>query len=382
MARRIATAGKEQPADDERGRVHATIPHMLQRIMRAERLAGRLIIGGFAGTRVDDTRFARALARGERGGFVIFSRNLEVPERALEPPPRMDARDIKHAVSAMVAALVAKCRTAGLEPIAAVDQEGGRVARLRGPFVTLPAMRHLALEGDAAVYAKHREVGAELSSLGFTSPLAPVLDVDSHAGNPVIGDRSFGDDPTRVAALGVAAFQGLEAGGVFACGKHFPGHGDTEHDSHHALPHVTATREVLEGRELVPFVQAIGRGIPALMTAHVVFEALDRENPATLSRVILTDLLRGKLGFRGVLLSDDLEMKAVAAKAAVEEIAVCAVEAGCDGVLVCADEEAQDRTLDHLARRIDRVPSFRMRAEEACARLNALAKRFPSQSRV
>jgi beta-N-acetylhexosaminidase len=243
----------------------------------------------------------------------------------------------------------------------------------------LPPARVLAQSADAAtIEAAGRALGVELRALGFTTPLAPVLDVATRPENPVIGDRAFGDEPARVIRAALAFAAGLRAGGVFPCGKHFPGHGDTTVDSHLDLPVVEHARARLDAVELAPFRAAIAANIEALLTAHVVFPALDgSRTAATLSRAIATDLVRSELGFRGVLFSDDLEMKAVATRMAIEEAAVGAVRAGCDVLLVCSDEDAQARAFEALVHEAERDAAFRARCEEAAARAVHLRRAFP-----
>ncbi len=197
---------------------------------------------------------------------------------------------------------------------------------------------------------------------------APVLDVNTCAGNPVIGDRAFGSDPETCARFGTAWIRGLQATGLLACGKHFPGHGDTRLDSHVDLPSVEQPRERLESVELVPFRAAAAAGVASMMTAHVVYAALDARVPATLSRAVCTDL-REAIGFQGMLVSDDLEMKAIGERWSIEEAAVAAVAAGCDALLVCWSQEKQDRALEALVREAERSPAFRARCEEARGRV-------------
>lgn len=315
-------------------------------------LAGQLIVGGYEGE-APSPRFLRALGQGHRGGAILFKRNLPSLEAAFE-----SCRALLSASSSEVA-----------PPFLGIDQEGGRVVRLPPPALRLPPMRTLGRAGDLELASRAaRIVAAELRSLGFNVNFAPVLDVDTNPANPVIGDRSFGDRPEVVAQFGVAVARGLQESGVLACGKHFPGHGDTHLDSHLALPSLEHPRERLDRVELPPFRAAIEAGIGSLMTAHIVCEALDPGVPSTLSRKIATDLLRGELGFRGVLFSDDLEMKAIADSYSYEDAAVQAIEAGCDVLLVCRDEDAQDRIFEALARRIEQNPRFRERAEEAVSR--------------
>ncbi len=256
-------------------------------------------------------------------------------------------------------------RAAGRSVLVTVDHEGGRVQRFRdADFEPLPSGREMGEAGeDAARHAGERAAEA-LRAAGFNMNLAPVLDVDSNPANPVIGARSFGADPARVAACGVAYAQGLRSRGVAACGKHFPGHGDTSVDSHLDLPRLPHAMERLERVELVPFIHAVRAGIDAVMTAHVLFEAIDPAVPATLSRTVITGLLRERLGFEGLVITDDFEMQAIADRFETGEAAVRAVEAGCDLVLVCHTPARQHRAIQALADavRTGRLPRTRVEA--------------------
>lgn len=322
----------------------------------------RLLLVGFPGREVD--RDLGALIDAGVLGAILFARNVGSPAET----------------AALVRAL--KSRAARPFPVS-VDQEGGRVARLRGPpYTALPPMRAIGRGGDAE---KARRVGRllafELRATGFDWDFAPVLDVDSNPSNPVIGDRSFGADPAAVATLAVALGEGLEAGGVASCGKHFPGHGDTTQDSHLTLPVVPHGLDRMERVELVPFAAYAQAGLASVMTAHVRFPALGEDVAATLSRGSMTDLLRSRLGFRGVAVSDDLEMKAIAdpATAAVE-----AVRAGVDVLLVCHHAVVQHRVLDALVNAVRNRQLSEERLHEAHGRIDALVRRFvrPPEDRV
>jgi beta-N-acetylhexosaminidase len=239
-------------------------------------------------------------------------------------------------------------------------------------------MRRLAAEGDPDLVRRTaRAVGRELAAIGFDLDFAPVLDVDTNPANPVIGDRAFGTSADAVSRLAIPFALGLQDAGVLACGKHFPGHGDTHLDSHLALPTVAHDRARLDEVELPPFAAAARAGVRTMMTAHVVCTALDANVPATLSRRALEDVLRGELGFEGVLFSDDLEMKAVADRAPVEQTAVEAIAAGCDVLLVCRDEDAQDRCHAALVREAERSPAFLARCAEAAERALAARRAVP-----
>jgi beta-N-acetylhexosaminidase len=308
------------------------------------RLAGRLLLVGFEGP---PEPLLDALAAGRAGGVILFARNIE-------------SADATRALTGML-----RKAGGGAVPIG-VDQEGGRVARLdRAGVAAGPCAREVAAGGDPA--AAHRwgeATGRTLAELGFTLDFAPVLDVDTNPDNPVIGDRAFASDPDTVTAFGREAARGLAAAGITPCGKHFPGHGDTALDSHRALPVVEHGPERLEAVELRPFAALAGE-LPAIMTAHVVYPAWDPDRPATLSGPILTGILRGRLGFAGAIVSDDLEMAAVADRHGPEESAVLAVAAGVDVVLVGKTQSVWERAHEGLVREAEASPAFRARLEAA-----------------
>jgi beta-N-acetylhexosaminidase len=291
------------------------------------RTIGQLLIGSLPGPTIPQE--LRSLAREFRlGGVILFARNIEAPEQVAE---------LSHDLQALAAEV----------PLwVSVDQEGGRVARLKAPFTEWPPMAALGRSGDAGLALRFASaLAAELRAVGITLDYAPVLDIHTNPKNLVIGDRALGEDADTVARLGVAVIRGLQDSSVAACGKHFPGHGDTVADSHVELPLVEHPPDRIRRVECVPFRAAIEAGVAFIMTAHVLVPSLDAEKPATLSRRIVNDLLREEFGFAGVILSDDLEMQALAARYTVSEAAVEAIAAGCDGVLVCR-AQAKDRSRD------------------------------------
>jgi beta-N-acetylhexosaminidase len=312
---------------------------------------------------------SRWLEAGEVGGVVLFSRNIESPAQV-----RGLCREIRSAAG-----------RGNPLPLIAVDQEGGRVARLIDPpFTRFPPARACSLfccRNKSVAEAVGAATAAELRAVGIDVNFAPVLDVDSNPRNPVIGDRAFSEEPHTAAALGIAFAKGSLSRGILPVGKHFPGHGDTSADSHEELPVVRAGRRTLLRRELLPFRRAARAGIPALMTAHVLYPALDRALPATLSRKILHDLLREQLRFRGAVISDALEMKAIADRYGIGEAAVLAVTAGCDVVLVCRGESVQAEAIDRLARETRDRPTFRRAVAAAAVRSGRLRSWAASKER-
>ncbi len=238
-------------------------------------------------------------------------------------------------------ALQTLCRELHCLPLApplliAIDHEGGRVQRLGPPFTLFPPTARLGQSGSLSLAERVGEaMGRELQAAGIDWNFAPVLDVLGRPDNPVIGDRAFSSQPDRVARMGGALIGGLRRGGMIPCGKHFPGHGSTDADSHTSLPRVDKTFEELAQSDLVPFRRAIAARVESLMTAHVLYPALDPQFPATLSPAILTGLLRQKLGYRGVVLTDDLEMGAIADHFPIGEAAWRTLAAGADLLLIC-----------------------------------------------
>ncbi|HEY6557508.1 MAG TPA: beta-N-acetylhexosaminidase [Polyangiaceae bacterium] len=319
--------------------------------MNTAELCGQLLVVGFDGPTLPSA-IAEQLSRRELGGVILFKRNLP------------SLTQIHELTSAVV-----DVSPDDLPPFIGIDQEGGRVARLPEPCLRLPAMRVLGRIADVELVRRAASVlGRELSALGINLDFAPVLDVDSNPDNPIIGDRAFSSDTDTVARLGRAFIEGLQEQGVLACGKHFPGHGDTNKDSHLDLPRVKHDKARLDHVELPPFRTACLREVAALMTAHVVYDELDPETPATLSRRICTTLLRSEIGFRGVLFSDDLEMRALSDRFSIEQTAVGAVRAGCDALLVCSNRELAQRAHTALVDKAETDPAFQKRCEEAVNR--------------
>jgi beta-N-acetylhexosaminidase len=289
------------------------------------------------------------------GGVILFRRNLQ------------DLSQICRLTAALHAAAAAPL-------LLGVDQEGGRVTRLPAPFLTPPAAAILGASRDEALTADlARAMGRELGAAGFTWNLAPVLDVHTNPRNPIIGDRAFSHDPECVARLGVAAIRGFADAGILATAKHFPGHGETMADSHLTLPESPQPPARWRAVEFVPFRLAIRSGVPLVMVAHLCCPALDPEFPSSLSGPIITGILREELGYDGVVVSDDLEMEAIAARFDLGEAAVRFLEAGGDLILICHDAGRQRAAMaaveaairtgrlseERLATSVDRIARLR-----------------------
>ncbi len=324
-------------------------------------LARGVICVGLDGSRAEDAPLDQLRAFGP-GAVILFGRNVGTADEVRE--------------------LVARLRAlADPAPLIAVDQEGGRVERLRNGVAALPSAMAVGAAGDVALAQRLGGLlGRDLAGLGITVNLAPVADLALQPRSRVIGTRAYGDDPERVAAFTGAFARGLERFGVAAALKHFPGHGSTAEDSHVALPRVTVDAATLRARDLVPFARSIASGAASIvLTAHVVVEALDAHQPATLSRAILTGLLREELGFEGVIATDCLEMAAIAAGIGTVDGAVAALAAGADLLLISHHLELAHAAAGAIAAAVHagRIPLGRL--QEAHARVHALRRRLAAR---
>jgi beta-N-acetylhexosaminidase len=323
------------------------------------REVGQLLMAGFVGTSLPAE--LRSLAREfSLAGIIFFARNVESPEQVAEVA--CEASEWSRELPLWVA----------------VDQEGGRVARFKRPFTEWPPMLALGRSGDPGLTRRFaRALAAELAAVGVTLDFAPVLDVLTNPKNPVIGNRALAERPETVGELGAAIIEVLQAAGIAACGKHFPGHGDTAVDSHHDLPVVEHPPDRLRAVEFEPFRAAIRAGVASIMTAHVLIPAFDDERPATLSPSIVRPLLREELGFDGVIFTDDMEMKAVSARWPVPDACVQAIAAGCDAALICSGDVAlQVAALEALIYAVESERLPYARVTDACARQRRMKERF------
>ena len=312
---------------------------------------GQLLHVGFDGTEAPQD-LLHWIRQGRVGGVVLFARNVRDPHQV-----RRLVRELYDAGGN------------GPRPVISIDQEGGQVQRLRAPWTEWPPMRRLGTVNDLETTRRVAGcIARELADIGICLDFAPVVDVDTNPRNPIIGDRSFSRDPARVAAHGVAFIEGLQAAGVAACAKHFPGHGDTEQDSHLELPRLEHDLHRLREVELVPFRAAVAAGVASIMTAHVVFAHVDHRRPATVSPEVMA-ILREEIGYDGLVFSDDLEMRAVADSISPPNLVDGCLRAGVDALLACRQRALQEEVLqrlervpDHLVERgIERMVRFKQR---------------------
>jgi len=310
---------------------------------------------GFEGTS-PSPEFLQLLREFRIGGVLLFKRNVEGPEQ--------------------VAALTRELQGAAPEPLLiGIDHEGGRVQRLGPPFTVLPAAQEVGRGGSLELSRRLGELAAfELQAVGVNLNFAPVVDVLTHPQNTVIGDRAFGSHAGLVGDLASAFIEGQQGAGLAACAKHFPGHGGTETDSHHALPQDSRSLDEFRAVDLPPFRRAIEAGVALVMTAHLACPNVDAA-PATLSRRWIEEVLRGELGFSGIVASDDVEMKALAATHTNADSGFEALRAGCDLLLAASGPvEAHWRWIEALVERAAALPYDLL--QDALARVSALKERW------
>jgi beta-N-acetylhexosaminidase len=322
-----------------------------------ERLAAKTICIGFDGPHLTDD--ARQLLRRGVSSVVLFTRNFQSHSQLKDLTVQIKAA-VEHPV------------------LIAVDQEGGRVQRFRGDgFTAIPSMRDIGQLGDVEnARAIGKLLARELREVNIDMNFSPVLDVDSNPANPVIGARSFSSDPEQVARMGCAMIEGLQSQHCAACGKHFPGHGDTAIDTHLDLPTLAHDLDRLNRIELVPFRAAIDAGVAAIMSSHIIFQPIDPHWPATLSAAVLDGLLRTQLGFDRVIVSDDMEMKAIADHFGFDDAVVRGTQAGIDLFLVCHSPALQNQAIETLVRAVETGVIERERLERSAGRLDALFRAY------
>lgn len=295
---------------------------------------GQHVLVGISGHSLTESE-KTFLTKNNIAGVTLFSRNVQSPQQVLEL-----CREIQSLVPL----------TASKTPfLIGVDQEGGRVARLREPFTVWPPLRTIGqLDSPNASFNFTLALGKELKSVGINLDYAPCLDIFTNPQNTVIGDRALSEDAEKVAKHASALVRGFEKAGIIPCGKHFPGHGNTLIDSHEDLPVEHSDRARLEAVEWIPFKKAFKSGLNLVMTAHILFPKIDPDWPATLSEIFLKQILRQDLRFSGVIVTDDMDMKALAKHYDRAQLPVRALSAGADMVLYCNEPDIPPMALDAL----------------------------------
>ncbi|MBI3599819.1 MAG: beta-N-acetylhexosaminidase [Nitrospinae bacterium] len=315
---------------------------------------GQMLMIGFHGTTLTDELKEMIRDYGV-GGVIIFSRNIESPRQIKE-----FCRSIRKL----------SIESHKIPPFISIDQEGGRVFRLKPPFNQYPSCGELGRTGsEDAVKSNAISISDELIEIGINMNMAPVLDVNTNPKNPIIGDRAFSSDPEIVSRLGAHVINTFHEKGIIAVGKHYPGHGDTSSDSHLELPVVRHGIERFEEIEFKPFLHAFKNGLGAVMTAHVLYPALDLDYPATMSEKIINGILRKKHGFDGVVITDDLEMKAISNNYTDEDAAILSIRAGADVLLICHSRDKQIGIFESLVKAVENGNVEKKRADKSFERI-------------
>ena len=284
--------------------------------MTLDEKIGQMIITGFDGSEYNDD-MDRLINEYKVGGVILFARNIEDSNQMIELTRALQENNNN------------------IPLFISIDEEGGRVSRLPDDIEKFPAAFDIGLiNNDQTAYENGKEIGYTLKRLGINLDYAPVLDIYSNLNNTVIGDRAFGTEESIVSKMGIATMKGIEDAGVIPVIKHFPGHGDTEVDSHYGLPIVYKTLEELRNFEFIPFVKAIKNGCDVIMVSHIILNEIDSSNPASLSKIVINDILRRDMNFDKVVITDDMSMGAITSIMSIEEACIKSIEAGCDILLL------------------------------------------------
>ena len=284
--------------------------------MTLDEKIGQMIITGFDGSEYNDG-MDRLINEYKVGGVILFARNIEDSSQMIELTRALQENNNN------------------IPLFISIDEEGGRVSRLPDDIEKFPAAFDIGLiNNDQTAYENGKEIGYTLKRLGINLDYAPVLDIYSNENNTVIGDRAFSKEESIVSTMGIATMEGIEDADIIPVVKHFPGHGDTEVDSHYGLPIVYKTLEELRNFEFIPFVKAIESGCDVIMVSHIILNEVDSSNPASLSKIVISDLLRKDLEFDKVVITDDMSMGAITSIMSIEEACIKSIEAGCDILLL------------------------------------------------
>lgn len=327
--------------------------------MSLDEKIGQMILAGISGTTID-TNTKNLLTKYKVGGIIFYKDNLVNPTQTVQLVNQIKSENDQH-----------------MPLLLGVDQEGGRVTRLPGGLINFPTNKEIgAINNSEFSYHVGTMLGKELKGFGFNLDFAPVLDINSNPKNPVIGDRSFGNNPEIVSKLGIQTFKGIQSQKIIPTIKHFPGHGDTSVDSHLELPIVDKSLQQLKELELIPFEQAINSGADVVMVAHILLPKLDADFPSSMSKNIITGILRNQLDFSGVVITDDMTMKAIIDHYSIGRAAVESVKAGSDIVLVGFDYNKVVETISSLKAAVQKGEISEQRINASVSRILKLKDKY------
>ena len=334
--------------------------------MTLEEKIGQLLIVGFEGTEINKN-IVGFIDELKVGGFILFSRNIEDENQTLKL-----LNNIKEANS-----------NNDIPLFLSIDEEGGRVSRLPKSFTKLPEAVKLGKKNNKDIsYNYGKILGERVKSLGFNVDFAPVLDINSNPNNPVIGNRSFGNTVDLVVDNGIQVMLGIKDTNIISSVKHFPGHGDTSIDSHVNLPTVNKSMEELEKMELIPFIRAIEEDADMIMVAHILYPAIDREYPSTMSEKVIQDLLRDKLNYKGVVVSDDMTMGAIVENYSLEEATLRFIKSGGDIALICHGKDNPKKVIEYIKESVNTGILDEENIDEKVYRILNLKEKYGLEDRV
>jgi len=327
--------------------------------MSLEEKIGQLVIVGFEGQSIDEET-EKMIKEYYVGGVILFKRNVN------------DAGQLLTLINTLK-----RLNEDKIPLFISVDEEGGLVSRMPAELINLPDSKSVGEKNDKDYsYKIGKIIAREIKAFGFNMNFAPVLDINSNPNNPVIGPRAFGADVITVKEQGLAVMEGMQSEGIISVVKHFPGHGDTQVDSHLNLPLIEKDLEEMKQFELVPFIEAINNGCDAVMIAHILFDKVDSQNPASLSQVIIGDILRNQFGFQGLVITDDLTMGAIADHYEMGEAAVKAINAGADIVLVCHGYNNEIKVLERIKKAVVEGEISGQRLDESLYRILSMKMKY------
>ena len=335
-----------------------TISEVISKMSLEDKI-GQMILAGISGTTMD-TNTKKLISQFHVGGIIFYKNNLETPAQTVQLMNQLKTGN-----------------SSSLPLLLGIDQEGGRVTRLPGGLVNFPSNKQIGkVNNPEFSYKVGTLLGHELKEFGLNLDFAPVLDINSNPNNPVIGDRSFGNKAEIVSKLGIQTMKGIQSQNVIPTIKHFPGHGDTSVDSHLELPIVNKSFKELKELELIPFERAIDQGADVVMVAHILLPQLDKTNPASMSKAVMTDLLRKQLSFKGVIITDDMTMGAITEHFDIGKAAVESVKAGSDIILVGHDYNNVVKITSSLKTAVQDGEISEQRLNESIGRIIQLKRKY------
>lgn len=334
--------------------------------MTLEEKIGQLLIIGIEDTEVDD-HVRKMIEEYKVGGFILFKHNISNADQATELLNSLKSLNKKNPIPLFLS----------------IDEEGGRVSRLPNTFPKLPPAKKIGKVNDESISLQYGKIiGKRIKSLGFNINFAPVLDIDSNPNNPVIGDRAFGSDKNTVIDHSLKVMEGINQEGIISVVKHFPGHGDTNLDSHVDLPVIEKDLTQLEELELTPFIEAIREGVDGIMVAHILFPKLDEEFPSTLSEKIISQLLRKRLGYEGLIFSDDMTMGAIMKNYSIEDAASRFLKAGGDILLICHGYENHIKVFEQIKEEVKKGNLSEGEIDEKLYRIIGIKNRYKLEDKI